>query len=395
MKKYKNKAKLTVAATLATSLTLAAPISVFAHGWVVNDRAHLSSVHGNFLNRNMGNVAYEAQSAGEVNSRYAVEQGRVSLNDAISANGGNIGGFARMRDYGANRFHRTPMQGGLNTIQWFFTAPHRTSTIVYYISRPGFDPSRPLDFADFEYLATFNYNGNSPAPSRTLHNHNITLPTDRSGAHTIMIAWHVADNNVSWYRVKDIYLMNDGSIITPQPELPSSPTPEQPQAPEQGTPEQELPTLPQLPGSYANWNSTTVYTQGNRVIHNNIIWEAQWWTAGEEPGTTGQWGVWRERGSVAETPEQERPGQEAPELETPEQEVPEQEAPELETPEKEMPEQETPNQTETIFTIGTLFTAGQEVVFNGNVYRAAVTFVFWGDTNWLPSENSTLWTVVR
>ncbi|MCL1923947.1 MAG: hypothetical protein FWF50_00015, partial [Defluviitaleaceae bacterium] len=130
----------------------------------------------------------------------------------------------------------------------------------------------------------------------------------------------------------------------------------------------------------------------------------------EEPGTTGQWGVWRERGSVAETPEQERPGQEAPELETPEQEVPEQEAPELETPEqevpeqeapeletpeKEMPEQETPNQTETIFTIGTLFTAGQEVVFNGNVYRAAVTFVFWGDTNWLPSENSTLWTVVR
>ncbi|EKA4516317.1 hypothetical protein OLI49_004685, partial [Vibrio parahaemolyticus] len=22
-------------------------------------------------------------------------------------------------------------------------------------------------------------------------------------------------------------------------------------------------------------------------------WTAQWWTSGEEPGTTGQWGVWR------------------------------------------------------------------------------------------------------
>lgn len=43
----------------------------------------------------------------------------------------------------------------------------------------------------------------------------------------------------------------------------------------------------------AAWNSTSVYTQGNRVSHNGQIYEAQWWTQNENPSTSGQWGVWR------------------------------------------------------------------------------------------------------
>ncbi|WP_396136931.1 MULTISPECIES: family 20 glycosylhydrolase [unclassified Amycolatopsis] len=45
------------------------------------------------------------------------------------------------------------------------------------------------------------------------------------------------------------------------------------------------------------WSATQVYTGGNVVSHNGHKWTAQWWTQGEEPGTTGQWGVWTDNGT--------------------------------------------------------------------------------------------------
>ncbi|MFI6029000.1 family 20 glycosylhydrolase [Amycolatopsis magusensis] len=44
------------------------------------------------------------------------------------------------------------------------------------------------------------------------------------------------------------------------------------------------------------WAATSVYTGGNVVSHNGAKWTAKWWTQGEEPGTTGEWGVWRDDG---------------------------------------------------------------------------------------------------
>ncbi|MFY7068025.1 chitinase C-terminal domain-containing protein [Nocardiopsis changdeensis] len=41
------------------------------------------------------------------------------------------------------------------------------------------------------------------------------------------------------------------------------------------------------------WASGTVYNGGDVVSHNGSEWRAQWWTQGDEPGTTGEWGVWR------------------------------------------------------------------------------------------------------
>ncbi|MDF2155844.1 lytic polysaccharide monooxygenase [Vibrio sp. CAU 1672] len=41
------------------------------------------------------------------------------------------------------------------------------------------------------------------------------------------------------------------------------------------------------------WDKDAIYNQGDVVIHNGQEWTAQWWTRGEEPGTTGEWGVWR------------------------------------------------------------------------------------------------------
>ncbi|MEU9256397.1 chitinase C-terminal domain-containing protein [Streptomyces sp. NPDC048270] len=40
-----------------------------------------------------------------------------------------------------------------------------------------------------------------------------------------------------------------------------------------------------------------VYNAGNLVSHKGRIWKAQWWTQNEEPGSTGEWGVWKDQGA--------------------------------------------------------------------------------------------------
>lgn len=47
----------------------------------------------------------------------------------------------------------------------------------------------------------------------------------------------------------------------------------------------------------APWSAGTVYTGGDQVSHNGAHYRAQWWTQGEEPGTTGPWGVWEHLGT--------------------------------------------------------------------------------------------------
>ncbi|MDH2392770.1 carbohydrate-binding protein [Streptomyces sp. HNM0663] len=32
------------------------------------------------------------------------------------------------------------------------------------------------------------------------------------------------------------------------------------------------------------------------VSHDGHNWKSRWWTRAEEPGTTGEWGVWQDLG---------------------------------------------------------------------------------------------------
>lgn len=47
------------------------------------------------------------------------------------------------------------------------------------------------------------------------------------------------------------------------------------------------------PSGCPSWNGDTVYLGGVTVSYAGENWEAQWWTRGDTPGTTGPWGVWR------------------------------------------------------------------------------------------------------
>ncbi|MCB7136032.1 glycoside hydrolase family 19 protein [Cellulosimicrobium marinum] len=47
----------------------------------------------------------------------------------------------------------------------------------------------------------------------------------------------------------------------------------------------------------AAWSASSVYVGGAVVSHGGQNWKAGWWTQGETPGSTGQWGVWRSEGA--------------------------------------------------------------------------------------------------
>ncbi|MFF2198169.1 glycoside hydrolase family 19 protein [Streptomyces sp. NPDC058157] len=60
--------------------------------------------------------------------------------------------------------------------------------------------------------------------------------------------------------------------------------------------------LPASPASAAPacagaWSSSAVYTGGASASYGGHNWQAKWWTQGETPGTTGQWGVWSDQGA--------------------------------------------------------------------------------------------------
>ncbi|RAL24564.1 fibronectin type III domain-containing protein [Thermoflavimicrobium daqui] len=44
---------------------------------------------------------------------------------------------------------------------------------------------------------------------------------------------------------------------------------------------------------YPAWNATTAYSGGNRVSYNGKNYEAKWWTQGDQPDQSGEWGPWK------------------------------------------------------------------------------------------------------
>ncbi|GLS03627.1 hypothetical protein GCM10007860_07720 [Chitiniphilus shinanonensis] len=52
---------------------------------------------------------------------------------------------------------------------------------------------------------------------------------------------------------------------------------------------------------YQTWASGSVYTGGQRVTYNGVNYEAKWWTQGDNPAQSGDWGVWKNIGNCGST----------------------------------------------------------------------------------------------
>lgn len=98
----------------------------------------------------------------------------------------------------------------------------------------------------------------------------------------IVDVWLPGQEADGWgFQVREITFVGPGSS-DPDPD-PPDPDPDPPD-PDPG----ECP--------HPAWSSGQVYTAGDHVAHDGSQWRAKWWTQGEEPGTTGEWGVWENLG---------------------------------------------------------------------------------------------------
>ncbi|CED71336.1 chitinase [Aliivibrio wodanis] len=79
--------------------------------------------------------------------------------------------------------------------------------------------------------------------------------------------------------------------VEPTPPTPVEPTPVEPTPPTPVEPTPPTPVEPTDPNS--TWSATAVYNTGDQVTVNNITYQAQWWTQGNNPETAGEWGVWK------------------------------------------------------------------------------------------------------
>lgn len=113
--------------------------------------------------------------------------------------------------------------------------------------------------------------------------------------HTSLPGWEPPAVPALWTPISGTPLPTNTPTHTPQAITPS------PTNTSTASPPTTTPTTP--PGSCTApaWNASAIYVKGNVVSHNGRQWQAKWWTQGEEPGTTGEWGVWTDLGSCSGT----------------------------------------------------------------------------------------------
>jgi predicted carbohydrate-binding protein with CBM5 and CBM33 domain len=221
-------------ASLITVILPASPAS--AHGWITNPASRQDQCATGVV-ANCGPIQYEPQS---------VEAPKGSR----SCSGGSS--FTVLDNEGMG--WRVSSIGSSATFTWRKTAMHRTLNWQYYV--------------DGNLHQTFN--GNAAQPPSTVSHQLAGLP---GGRHKILAVWNIYDTPMAFYACVDVNVGGGGGGG--------------------GTPP------PPPPGGNCGpaWNGSAVYTGGANVSHRGRAYTARWWTQGEEPGTTGEWGVWQDRGT--------------------------------------------------------------------------------------------------
>ncbi|WP_246070398.1 lytic polysaccharide monooxygenase [Paenibacillus kobensis] len=247
---------------LACSLVFANRAS--AHGWINESRAGLCNTG---QNTNCGAVQYEPWSV----------EGRGDFPEIGVPDGEITGGgkYAPLFEQSATRWTKVNMTGGPYTFHWKMVANHSTNRWDYYITKPGWDPNKPIGRDDLELFCRYEDNGAIP-PMDVLND--CYIPNDREGYHVIIGVWDIFDTVNAFYQAIDVNLTKNAS-------LPS-------------TPPAGFPGDPNRFGNIRDWSSIRPYNAGEQVVWNGYIWQAQYYTSGQEPGVNS---VWKQVGPVGGT----------------------------------------------------------------------------------------------
>lgn len=331
-------------ALLAAVLMLVFAKSASAHGYVDSpaSRGYLCKLG---QNTNCGAIIYEPQSL-------EAPKGFPAAGPADGKIASANGAFPELDQQSATRWAKVNMNSGNNTFKWTLTAAHATATWKYYITKPNWDPNQPLARAQFDLTPFCSFNDGGKRPPNSV-SHSCNVPA-RSGYHVILAVWEIADTANAFYNVIDVNFGGGSNPGDTQP--PTAPQNLQVTATTSNsislswsastdnvgvvgytvsygsqtvnvtgtaatitglTPDTtytftvrardaagnvstgtsiQAKTSPGDGGGscpHPAWQSGTVYLGGDRVVYNGKIYEAKWWTLGENPELrSGAYDVW-------------------------------------------------------------------------------------------------------
>lgn len=193
-----------------------------------------------------------ANAAG--NHRQLIPDGRL-----CSANRDKYRGFDLARaDWPATALP----SGGTWTFAYRATAPHR-GTFELYLTRPGYDPTRPLRWADLELFHT----ATDPTLQDGAYRMTARLP-ERTGRHLVYSIWQRSDSPEAFYTCSDV-TFGGTSPTTPPPTATPTPPPTTPPA---TTPP---PTTTPPPSGAPAWRAGVAYAVGDLVSYAGRTYECR------------------------------------------------------------------------------------------------------------------------
>ena len=263
MKKRFRAAAVVAAMGFAAIFPALTALPASAHGWVTDPPSRQANCATGATPFDCGSVKYEPQS---------VEAPKGSM----QCSGGNAA-FSILDDN--SKAWPVKNVGSSVNIQWKLTANHATSLWEYFV--------------DGKLHQTFDQGGAQPSPtiSHTLTN----LP---AGKHTILARWNVSNTVNAFYNCIDVFVGPGGGGTTDGGSTDGGST--DGGSTDGGSTDGGTTSGGSTDGSSTScpsaYDAAAVYLAGAKVSHNGDVWLAKWWTQGQAPGTTGEWGQWQNLG---------------------------------------------------------------------------------------------------
>jgi predicted carbohydrate-binding protein with CBM5 and CBM33 domain len=193
----RKRASAAVVGLVVAGVSMLATSSAGSHGYTDNPISR-QKLCANGTVTGCGNIQWEPQSV----------EGPKGFPAAGPADGkicsAGHGEFAQLDDPRGGNWPATKVTAGQGFgFRWQFTARHATSDFRYYITKDGWDPTKPLTRADLESqpFMTVPYGGKQPPATLTQQG---TIPTQKSGKHIILSVWNVADTANAFYACSDV-----------------------------------------------------------------------------------------------------------------------------------------------------------------------------------------------
>lgn len=188
-------------------------------------------------------------------------------------------------------------------MKWNLTAPHNPSYFFTFVTNysAGQYNANPT-WNDLHYLPGCDYSGT--ATSTTAWSCKLAIANQKlSGKQVLVSIWERVDPGAeNFVSCADLDFSGASSPTpTPAPTPTPTPTPVPTPAPVPTPTPTPVPTPTSAPsptpapGSCVGteWNASSIYATPTKVVYNGVEYKNEWWTRGDKPTDSGQWGVWR------------------------------------------------------------------------------------------------------